>query len=354
MEVRLEPVGPTGRQARLGAKLAVLVPVVALAVVVVAAGAPNLPGADIPPDGRDAAASQARPSASGVAPSLTEPTAATVGPVARDAPSYAWDLPVRSLWSVLEDRAAGVVRGGLVAVEGLLSYDPRTARCPDSDPGLAIELCHRTAVLSGSSGSSTEPGAEGATVDGPADLPSAAAEPRLYPWIPAGIPMPSMFSAEPPPGAPGEALPSIVIGRFARQRPPVCAEPRCLDVFVVERLAWAAGSWVDRIVVWDPGLPGPAALSTGRRLQAIGSREADRMEQILSLAILQPRWLEGLDPAIGAAAADGAAAAGLAAGPVWYLRSVGRRFASDDRSLTWAVIDHQTGLVLASGAIDPG
>jgi hypothetical protein len=238
--------------------------------------------------------------------------------------------------ALADEREAGSIRGGLVAVAGLLSYDPRSARC--SDPGLAVVFCNRTAVLEPAPGEATgSPGAGSLRVR-----------------VPAGIPMPSMFAADPPPDAPGQALLSVLVGRFVHPRPPACQPGACQDDFALERLAWAAGTWIDRILVRDPLVPESTFPATGRRAQAIAIREADRMEQILSLAILGPGWLETLVGPIGQVAAQGAAEAGIRAGPFWYLRSVGRRSATEVRSLTWAVIDHQSGFVLASGAIDPG
>jgi hypothetical protein len=252
---------------------------------------------------------------------------------------------------LLADRAAGSVREGLVAVVGMLASDPRAARCPDSDPGLATSFCHRSSTLA----PAPDPLEGGtnlfATTPGPGVPPDGSSGMRLYPRIPAGIPMPAMFAADPPPGAPGQALLSVVIGRFTSPEPPACPDRSpCRDDFVVERLAWAAGSWIDRILVRDPALPEAAIPSTGRRPLAIASREADRVEQILSLAIVRPDWLLAFDRPIGDAAAAGASAFSLGSGPVWYVRSVGHPSAME-RQLTWAVIDHQSGLVLASGAI---
>jgi hypothetical protein len=360
MQVRLEPVGPSGRGARISRRLAVLAPVGILSVIVLSAVAARAPAAvDRSDPPATITASQAQPS--GAAGGATaEPSGSTAAPMSppsvpavdRSVPKYAWNLPVKGLPALLADRAAGRVRGGLVAVVGVLAYDPRTARCPAALAGLAIVFCERNATLVAASASDPDVDASRPIVS-PSGSPDAAQALTIQPVLPPGIPMPAMFVADPPPNAPGEPLLSVVIGRFARPDPPRCAAPVSCDAFVIERLAWAAGSWVDRILVRDPSLPESAIPSVGRRPQAIASREADRVEQILSLAILQPDRLQVIDPAAGQAAARGAQAAALAAGPVWYLRSAGREQTSLGRALTWAVIDHESGFVLATGAVEP-
>jgi hypothetical protein len=170
--------------------------------------------------------------------------------------------------------------------------------------------------------------------------------------------MPSVFQLDPrAPDEGGPVMRSIIIGRFAEPEPPSCPPDggRCRDEFILERLAWAEGGWIDLLLVRDPGLPPEVIPATGRRPLAIAARELDRMEQILSMAVLQPGWLAEVDQPAAAEAAAGAENAGVShVGPVWYLRSVGRRWPQQDRGLTWAVVDHQTGLVLAGGAIGPG
>jgi hypothetical protein len=261
-------------------------------------------------------------------------------------PQHAWNLPVQSVEDLLAVRRAGSVRAGLVAVAGLLGQDPRAVGCDGPDPGLTATFCERTALLS----ADVEIGGDRRAV------------PHLHPRIKPGIPMPSVYRLDPQ--APDEAGPvmrSIVIGRFASARPPVCPVDggRCRDEFILERLAWAEGGWIDRILVRDPDAPEVEVPSRGPRYLAITAREADRMEQILSLAVLQPGRLAEIDPS---AAASAAASAALAAdragvsfeGPVWYVRSVGRPIVGQDARLTWAVVDHRSGLILASGTIDPG
>jgi hypothetical protein len=327
-------------------RLAVLAPILLLVAIVGVAAAPRF----APPAATDASAVPAANAARLTAPAASGGTSSGIEAVApwnrtvdRSVPSHAWDLPVRSLRGLLFEREAGFIKGGLVAVVAYLSYDPREARCPVADPGRQVVFCQRTARL-------------GAAAGGPWLLDLA---------IPPGIPIPSMFATNALQGAPGgEALLSVVIGRFAPVDLRTCPTPalrfseghaaECHDSFLLERLAWASGSWVDRILVRDPAVLPSAVPSTGRRPEAIAVREADRMERILSMAVVEAGWLEAVDPTIGRAVAQFATTHGIAPGPVWYVRSVGRQVADLDRALNWLVLDHGTGLVLSSGAIDPG
>jgi hypothetical protein len=329
-----------------------LAPVAALAAVIVIAATA---GPSQPRTANGSSAPSTAPLAGAATPGPARATAGRPSSLAVSAPVLpvsAWDLPVRSLTSLLADRAAGTVRLGLVAVAGLLAHDPRSARCPLDDPTVGPAFCHRSGLLApapdpfeGGTYTFGEPG------PGPGRSPDGIASLRLPVMIPAGIPMPASFAADPPPTAPGGPMLSVVIGRYTSAEPAACGSGSCRDDFVVERLAWLAGTWVDRILVRDPTLPESLIPSTGTRSLAIASREADRMEQILSLAIVQPAWLAAFDASIASAAAAGAGAAGVTPGPVWYLRSEGRRRPGEDRGLTWAVIDHGSGLVLASGAV---
>jgi hypothetical protein len=357
MQVNLEPVGPTGRGSRLGRRLAAVAPVVLLVAVVgiaVTAGRFGSGGssqATAPVSGtapigglENGVTTVARSAAPSLQPTVSLPAWTWAVPVS------AWNRPVRSLPTLLADRAAGTVKSGLVAVAGLVAHDSRAARCADPNPMLPTDFCDRSALLA-----PTPDPLEGGTYvfgergPGPGRSPDGIASFRLELRIPAGIAMPLMPAADGPPGAPRQDV-SIVIGRFTSPVAPDCNHPSpCRDDFVVERLAWSAGHWIDRALVRDPDIPESANPLVGPRMQAIATREADRVEQILSLAILQPARLAAFDQLIAEAAAAGARSLGVATRPVWYIRSAGHPAANEGGDLTWAVMDHQTGLLLASG-----
>jgi hypothetical protein len=167
--------------------------------------------------------------------------------------------------------------------------------------------------------------------------------------IPPGTPLPlAIVTGVAPPwqayDAP-RASRAVVIGRFVVPRAPSCPDGiRCDDTFVVERVAWADGSWRERILVRDPALPDAPVNVPARQAQVIASREADRGEAILTEAFLGLNLLRRVDRA----AADAAAAS--ADGPVWYIRSVASaRVGSGQRLVAWVVIDDASGLILATG-----
>jgi hypothetical protein len=342
----------------LSGRLTILAPLAMLVGVVVVAGGGRLLGRP------DAAPPAVAPIASHVAPPAEvgpEQAAATplLPTVMQPVPAYAFDLDVHSVSDLLADRAAGLIQGELVAVSGLLAYDQsRAAVCSQAVRGPYFVFCQRHGILTTASPSSDAlrrrlgfgPRSSRGDDGGP-----AAGLPRVSIRIPVGIPMPSLSTVAPQADPAVESLTSVLIGRFVSASAPSCpaGARACRDEFILERLAWTSGAWVDRILVRDPSLPESVISSAGRRPQAIATREADRLEQILSLAVLTPAWLDTIDAVIGQAAARGAQAAALPAGPVWYLRSAGREQTSLGRALTWAVIDHESGFVLATGAVEP-
>ncbi len=334
MKVELERVGPGGRRARLGAMLGVLGPLATLGLVVAAAVAPNL-------------------MAPGGGPATSLPTSPVVavasGPGSRIAaealiqlgiPRFAYGLQVRAVDELLAERRSGAVRTGLVAVAGNLSAESPDTACSRSAAGMPAAFCDRISTLTS------------AAIGTPAASSPVGSVP-LYPRIPPGTPLPGMFAGDPDARVKGSPMVlSVVIGRFARARQSMCSLPyACGDEFILERLAWAAGRWIDRILVHGPGITQAVAGTLGPRSLAIASREADRQEQILSIAILQPGGLVAMDPESARAADAAAAVAGISNGPVWYLRSIARPRTDQEALLTWTVIHHETGRILADGIV---
>jgi hypothetical protein len=244
-------------------------------------------------------------------------------------PSHAFTLAVRTVGKTLAGRRSGEITVGLVAVSGYLSVNPLAVECAGSPARLPAAFCRRSAAMS-------------ATV-------SSSAGPRLPSLIPPGTPLPpGIATAGGPPWRTYDAPPAsraVVIGRFVEPQAPSCADgTRCDDAFVVERVAWADGSWRERILVRDPMLPNAPIGVPARQAQVIASREADRGEAILTQAFLGPNLLRLVDRA----AADAAAAS--TRGPVWYIRSVASaRVGSGQRLVAWVVIDDASGFVLATG-----
>jgi hypothetical protein len=243
-------------------------------------------------------------------------------------PRHAFNLAVRTVGETLADRRSGEITVGLVAVSGYLWVNPLARDCGASPSGLPAAFCRRPAAIS-------------ATV-------SSSVEPRLPSVIPPGTPLPLAIAtgvAPPWQAYAPRASRAVVVGRFVEPRAPSCADGiRCNDTFVVERVAWADGSWRERILVRDPALPDAPVDVPARQAQVIASREADRGEAILTEAFLGLNLLRRVDRA----AADAAAA--TTRGPVWYIRSVASaRVGSGQRLVAWVVIDDASGFILATG-----
>jgi hypothetical protein len=144
-------------------------------------------------------------------------------------------------------------------------------------------------------------------------------------------------------------LAAVVIGRFGDPRASACvpARPQCGDPFVLERVAWSDGQWIDRTTVLDPAIPASESAKSSSLVRLLTSRESDRGEVILSEALLGVNVLRDVDPA--AAAALGS----VTQTRIWYVRSIGRSALDRDGRpgwpVTWVILDGETGLVLATG-----
>lgn len=320
MDIEFEPgpVRPQRALARLGTAVSIASPIALLVIAVAIARVDPAPLSIV---ARPSGAPWASPGTFASAHTVTPPTAAAM-------PTSAFGLPVRNVDEILQARLEGELREGLAAVSGFLSIDVSSLDCstiPDSD---SDSLCGRTGSLSVAS--IGQAGASGA---------------RFEARFPPGVPLAAMLGL--PWSGAGRLLasvPVVIIGRFG-SGDPLClsAASRCETSFIVERLAWAAGQWRERIVVIDPSLP--AATSIPLRLaQEFAAREADRSESILSEAYVRLGVLHVIDPvAAGAPNPE-------PAGPVWYLRSAANpRFGDGQRLVSWVVFDDRTGLILATG-----
>jgi hypothetical protein len=140
----------------------------------------------------------------------------------------------------------------------------------------------------------------------------------------------------------------VVIGRFDDPRARDCQPGRrhCGEEFVLERIAWADGQWIDRPIVRDPAVPAEEQAMSGQIRRLLTSRESDRGEVFLYEALLTVDLLLKVDPT--AAAAIG----GVPPAPVWYVRSVGRAVADVDERRSGGSRGRsraRNGLVLATG-----
>jgi len=330
--VPTRPTGPSGRRAILSA----VVPVAALGLVVVAAlvgtaAAPQTVERPAPPT-----------SATGNPPSFPD-APSLPGMDLSIVPRVAFRLPVRTVDAVLDARGAGEIGDGLVAIAGYVVVDPRIGDCA-VEPGLADRepFCRRLVRVSTRFGPTTPP-ATGVRPDG--------AGRSLRAHVLPGTPLPEGLESLIGRGTDPEPWPlsSVVIGRFGDPRAGACRPPRiqCGDPFVLERVAWIDGRWMDRPSVRDPVIPASQAAMSSDLTRLLTSRESDRGEVILSEALLTADLLRDVDPAAAAALGDGPLRR------VWYVRSIGR--GALDRSerpiwpVTWAVLDDDSGLMLATG-----
>jgi hypothetical protein len=259
-----------------------------------------------------------------------------------EVPATAFRLPVRTVPDLIADLEGDTLPLGLLAVAGNLSMNPRMPRC-DRPASLGDHLCERSGHIAASDRPTSA--TFGSAVNPPPDRRVAAIS-SLEVRVPVGTRLPTavifasaVADAERPKAA-------IVVGRFEATRTNDCEVPRsrCAPALVVERIAWLAGEWIESGVVRSSTIPVDELAGQGPATRTIALREVDRGEPILGRALLTLDDLARVDPAAARAIA------GSAAGPIWYIRSVARAAApGGPRSVTWTVIDHATGLLLAQG-----
>ena len=305
--------------------------VLAPAIVLVAVVAFAWPG---PSDDGQRAALPAPPaataSASPPSASFPAPSADGIGTAAASLPAYVFGLPVRAIGSLRLSRAEGEVGHGLIAVAGYLTADSALPACSGRGDAASVARCTRFAVLS------AEP-------EYRRDVAPSHIHLQILPGTDVPVDVPPSGHERSPDRDPVQI---ILIGRYGAERAIPCAPGgrRCNQEFVLERIAWANGSFVSRTVVRDPALAPGDLVDDGLVERFIALREADRTEIILSQAVVGLRLLQAIDPV---------AAAVLpldAEGPFWYQRSMARPGVGDgERLVSWVVIDDATGFILAVG-----
>jgi hypothetical protein len=343
MPLKPVPTRPAGQRGR-ATTLATLAPVAALVVVVLVAWAGAVAEALAPSPAERSTASLA---AERDGEARAEPPVLP-GMDLSIAPRVAFGLAVADVHQTLERRHAGEIRRGLVAVAGYLTVDPRDRDCADRRDEAAMDaFCERSAILSATADpvltvNWNENGGTARRLGMPRS--------HLHPQVLPGTAIPPGLVTRPDPRI-REITPVavVVIGRFDDPRARKCHPGlrHCGDEFVLERVAWANGQWIDRPVVRDPTIPAAQTGKSSAITRLLTSRESDRGEIILSEALLTVDLLGDVDPAAATALGGGAG------GPVWYVRSVGRAAVDADERrewpVAWAVVDHESGLVLATG-----
>jgi hypothetical protein len=336
LSVDPQPVGPSrGRSAT-----SVVLPIIAVTAVVAFAlvGAPEPLPADADPSATtNYATSTADPSAR---IALPEPSPGRViAPQEVAFPNRAIGLPVGTSAEAVASLRRGDAGDGLIAVRGWLTVSPSQSTCAAAtDPAIAWDgLCWRDALLS----------------DGPAEV--LAPRTKAIAWV--GEPGVRLHIVVLP-GASLEGLavepfstvaaalapvPVVIVGRFGDPRLfGDCGVRRhCRDRFVLERLMWADGRWIERVQVRDPNVPPDAGSPLSRMIFQDSLRDAGF---VLSEALVPVADLGTLDADAAAATPDSVA------GPVWYMRVVVRRpwrVPDVTQRVHWLVVDHPSGRIVA-------
>jgi hypothetical protein len=238
---------------------------------------------------------------------------------------------------LLAARASGAIGRELVAVGGVLRSEPLPLGCPAVRLTLERTFCHRLAALfplAASAGGPTPrsgPPVEGHLLPGTYAPPLLATESELAPWLTREVPV-------------------VLVGHYEDQRAPSCEGVRdwCREDFVVELVAWTAGSWLAAPIVRDPALPEPGGpLVLVDRAQANARRATARGEIMLSQAMLRTQLLEVVDPIAAQSTVN------LLTPGAWYVRSIAADRPGRRPQVTWAVIDDPSGLVLGYSLIAP-
>jgi hypothetical protein len=354
------PPSRRGGRARLVA--AVVAPALVL-VVVVGAGTLGASPASTDPSERPAALAS---------PAAVAPSVAPTGAVAPDAPAAdvlggfparVLGLPARTVADLLDLRRAGALGDELQAVLGYVTVRPGTRDCFIGDetgatlPMVQATGCRREIVVS----DADEP-LLGWT-DGEVAWLGQIGQGHLHAPVFPGVSLADLeiLVAQRPPttsdgvaGAGGEPAPiapapALVIGRFDDPR---VADPRSSvrhvnETFMVERVAWASGSWQEQPAVV---LARPAAeMLPIEEVRARVSAALPSGTVVLGHSFLGLDDLAEVDPTASGLAKAGLAAEGLEVARfsgVWYVRVMVRdgnpvdTLAGDavPRRLAWVVL----------------
>ena len=356
--VLIEPVGVGGR-GRGGAvrTLTTIAAPLVLLVVVVATG---VLARDPSPDRAAEAPATSDPVTTRTQePDATDALAGRADVLPRRFPPRALGLAAQTVDEALSARRAGVAGGDLIAIRGYLTIWPGVVGCIDDRPALAGApgwRCERTAILR------DDPSAVLAFEDGSPVWQGVRGGSHLHPTIFPGV---SLGALDPVPRVEDPFIPDatrdqavrpaavLVIGRFddARLADRRSSARHVNEAFVIERLVWADGRWLDnrfaRFVPWD------ATDLDLRTARAITAEALPGGTVILSQNVIGPEML-------GALSVDASAAVRTLGEPpdrLWFVRAMTRTSPTIDaladtggsRRLGWVVLAND-GAILA---LDP-
>ncbi len=244
-------------------------------------------------------------------------------------------LAVKRPSALVIARAAGH-SFAVAAVAGYLSIGTPDVVCAERAPEPPGPWCEREGIIAERSWSRSTGGSGG--------MP-----PHLHVTIPIGVRLPAEVEHASLVG--GGPIPVVAIGRFAADAPCRPGGPRCDIGFVVERVGWADGTWLDVTPLVEPRL-GEAARRPDPFRAAVGHGDVP-----LLAVLAQPDTITLLDPATRAAMI-----AVSEAHPVWYVRlatgaGTGNRWQPlgarvDAPSVRWVLLDESQSGVIATGDAD--
>jgi hypothetical protein len=244
---------------------------------------------------------------------------------------YAFEaLAVRGPSALIIARAAGHPFG-VAAVAGYLSIGTPDVVCAARAPEPPGPWCEREGIIAERSWSRSTGGSGG--------MPS-----HLHVTIPIGVRLPAEVERASLVG--GGPIPVVAIGRFAPDSPCRPGGSRCDIGFVVERVGWSNGDWLDVTPLVETRL-GEAARRPDPFRAAVGDGDVP-----LLAVLARPDTIALLDPATRAATISEARplwyvrlAAGAAAGNRW--QPLGARV--DEPSVRWVLLDESQSGVIATG-----
>ncbi|HEY6571343.1 MAG TPA: hypothetical protein VIZ22_13695 [Candidatus Limnocylindrales bacterium] len=328
----VEPVPTDSRSKRrrtLG-RLAVLVPLVLLAVVV---GVGVLGRASTPPKPTTADQQQVPDTSpeSSAAASETVP-ATTPAPRRPPFPVSIDGLTVKSIPTLLAT-LTDTRPGSVIAVAGYLGVTDPPTDCGDGIDPLG-PLCERMALFAETPW--TLRGSEGFTGLGP----------HLHPRVPIGIHLPAAI-ADTTTAAGGSPMSAVIIGRLSDTPEGNCGPvlANCEVGFDLDAVAWVSGSPFGVQPFIGPQIDAIARDWVLSNQQAAEALAVGPSGIVISTALVRPATLRTLDPK-----AARIVRRDPPPGLVWYIRGVSRSlFRGATETLVWAVVDDVNLRILAKG-----